>query len=356
MDIAAQRQSLLAWYRRTARELPWPAAGPWRVMVSEFMLQQTQVKTVLPRYEPFMQRFPSPDAMVRAGEEAVISAWAGLGYYRRARALFAAAEAVVARHEGVVPGDLEALRALPGVGAYTSAAIASIGFELPAAVVDGNVERVLARLRAFDEPVRPAAGRRAVQRLADDFLNAAAPGDHNQAMMELGARVCRPQRADCLLCPLQAACQGQHDWRSLPVLRERKKTVPEQLERRLLLIDPRGHTVWRRRPADGLYANLPDLPSLDEGEKAENFGDVVCFEETTQRLSHRLLRVQVWRVDVPSLPEGALRGSVRALLADERRPRGSAGSTASEPRGIARGGQPLSGDKTLTTQRGMHPG
>ena len=317
MDIAAQRQSLLAWYRSTARELPWRSRPePWRVMVSEFMLQQTQVKTVLPRYEPFMQRFPSPDAMVRAGEEAVISAWAGLGYYRRARALFAAAEAVVARHEGVVPGDLEALRALPGVGAYTSAAIASIGFELPAAVVDGNVERVLARLRAFDEPVRPAAGRRAVQRLADDFLNAAAPGDHNQAMMELGARVCRPQRADCLLCPLQAACQGQHDWRSLPVLPERKKTVPEQLERRLLLIDPRGHTVWRRRPADGLYANLPDLPSLGDGEKAENYGDVVCFEETTQRLSHRLLRVQVWRVDVPSLPEGALRGSVRALLAD----------------------------------------
>ena len=164
MEIVQQRQALLHWYHSTARELPWRShPAPWRVMVSEFMLQQTQVKTVLPRYEPFLARFPNPQAMVDAGEEAVISEWAGLGYYRRARALFAAAAAVIERHQGIIPGDLESLRALPGVGAYTSAAIASIGFGVEAAVVDGNVERVLARLRSVHDPVRKAAGRRKIQ-------------------------------------------------------------------------------------------------------------------------------------------------------------------------------------------------
>ena len=317
MEIGQQRQALLRWYHTTARELPWRShPEPWRVMVSEFMLQQTQVKTVLPRYEPFLDLFPSPQAMVDAGEEAVISAWAGLGYYRRARALFAAASAVVERHQGVVPNDLESLRALPGVGAYTSAAIASIGFGVAAAVVDGNVERVLARLRSMHEPVRKAAGRRAVQALADEFLNPAEPGDHNQAMMELGARVCRPKRADCLICPLQVACSGQQDWATLPVLPERKKTVPKQSEQRLFLVDARGHTAWRRRPADGLYSNLADLPELAVGESTALYGTVATRETTTQRLSHRELEIEALRIDVDRLPSGYQTGPVGAFLAE----------------------------------------
>ena len=317
MEIVQQRQALLHWYHSTARELPWRShPAPWRVMVSEFMLQQTQVKTVLPRYEPFLARFPNPQAMVDAGEEAVISEWAGLGYYRRARALFAAAAAVVERHQGIIPGDLESLRALPGVGAYTSAAIASIGFGVEAAVVDGNVERVLARLRSVHDPVRKAAGRRKIQALADDFLNPLDPGDHNQAMMELGARVCRPKRADCLLCPLQEACSGQLDWAVLPVLPERKKAVPKQTERRILLVDEEGNTAWRRRPAEGLYSNLPDLLELAVGESAAPYGVVAARETTTQRLSHRELEIEALRIDVDRLPSGYRTGPVGAFLAE----------------------------------------
>ena len=317
MEIRQQRHALLHWYQTTARELPWRShPAPWRVMVSEFMLQQTQVKTVLPRYEPFLDLFPSPSAMVRAGEEAVISAWAGLGYYRRARALFAAASAVVEHHDGIVPGELESLRALPGVGAYTSAAIASIGFGVSAAVVDGNVERVLARLRSMHDPVRKAAGRRSIQALADEFLNPSDPGDHNQAMMELGARICRPKRADCLICPLQEACSGQHEWSALPVLPERKKVVPKRSELRIFLVDKRGHTVWRRRPADGLYSNLPDLLEPAAGESTAPFGVVARRETTTQRLSHRELEIEALRIDVDRLPSGYLTGPVGAFLAD----------------------------------------
>jgi len=317
MNIDQQRQALLDWYRSSARVLPWRSRPePWRVMVSEFMLQQTQVKTVLPRYEPFLERFESPSAMVEAGEEAVISAWAGLGYYRRARALFAAASAVVERHQGVLPSDLESLRALPGVGAYTSAAIASIAFGVRAAVVDGNVERVLARWRAYDQPVRPAVGRRAIQQFADDFLNPEHPGDHNQAMMELGARVCRPKRADCLLCPIQEACSGQQSWTEFPMLPARKKSVPKRAERRVLLVDPDGHTAWRRRPATGLYSTLPDLPELAVGESHQDYGAVTDQATTQQRLSHRELEIEALRIEVEQLPEGYHTGPVGAFLAE----------------------------------------
>ncbi len=317
MEIQQQRHALLDWYHTTARELPWRSCPePWRVMVSEFMLQQTQVKTVLPRYEPFLDLFPSPKAMVEAGQDAVISAWAGLGYYRRARALFAAASAVVERHHGRVPGEVDSLRALPGVGAYTSAAIASIGFGVPAAVVDGNVERVIARLRAIHEPVRKASGRRTIQALADEFLNPSDPGDHNQAMMDLGARICRPKRADCLICPLQEACSGKHDWSALPVLPERKKTVPKKVERRLFLVDAHGHTAWRRRPENGLYSNLPDLLELAVGESSAPYGVVARRETTTQRLSHRELEIEALRIEVDRLPSGYRTGPVGAFLAE----------------------------------------
>jgi A/G-specific adenine glycosylase len=310
-------RDLLTWYRDCARDLPWRARPePWRVMVSEFMLQQTQVKTVLPRFEPFLALFPSPKAMVLAGERAVIAAWAGLGFYRRASSLYAAAETIVSVHGGEVPGDLDALRSLRGVGDYTAAAVGSIAFGLSAAVLDGNVERVLARFHAFDGPSRRAKGKRQIQDFADELLNAEHPGDHNQAMMELGARICRPRSVDCSACPLSPACKGKERWWQFPNLPKAKSEIPLQLEGRLLLQAPGGEIAWRRRPASGLYANLPDLPAFEVGETHCAYGQPSGRAETQQRLSHRQLQFEAWLVPVERLPCDLLSGSVEAFLAE----------------------------------------
>jgi A/G-specific adenine glycosylase len=253
--------------------------------------------------------------MAVAGEEAVISAWAGLGYYRRARALFAAASAITSKHGGQVPGDLAALRELPGVGDYTAAAVGSIAFGLRAAVVDGNVERVLARLRLVDEPVRKAAGKRRIQALADAFLNQQSPGDHNQALMELGARVCKPRQPTCDACPLREACAGHLRWAELPVLPVKARHLPKRHEGRVLLIDPHGQIAWRRRPDNGLYANLPDLPEFEVKEELSSYGEITAKARTKQILSHRELHLQGVLVPVAVLPANFETGSLSAFLA-----------------------------------------
>ncbi len=319
MTALNPRTKLLRWYRKHARVLPWRSRPePWAVLVSELMLQQTQVKTVLPRFVPFMTQFPSPQAMVDAGEEAVIAAWAGLGYYRRARSLHAAACAIVAEHGGKVPADLDALRQLKGVGAYTAAAVGSIAYGLEAAVVDGNVERVLARFYAVEDPARQAAGKRRIEGLAQAFLNTKHPGDHNQAMMELGARVCTPRRAQCGQCPLRADCAGQTQWWAFPVLPPRPSRVPQLHEGRVLLIDARDQMAWRRRPAEGLYAHLPDLPALDTSDQnaLAAYGVPQARAQVRQRLSHRELHLDGFLVRVDVLPPNCSHGPVGAFLAE----------------------------------------
>jgi A/G-specific adenine glycosylase len=195
------RNNLLAWYDCHRRDLPWRASpDPYRVWLSEIMLQQTRVAAVLEHYQEFLRRFPTVEKLAAAREASVLAAWSGLGYYRRARMMHAAAKVIVREHDGEFPATLEELRALPGIGRYTAAAVASIAFGEPVAVVDGNVERVLRRVKGKMLPAEE------LWEAAENLLDAKRPGDFNQAMMELGATVCTPRAPSCLMCPVCELC------------------------------------------------------------------------------------------------------------------------------------------------------
>src|SRR5579872_507247 len=218
IDIEARnriRGQLLAWYDLSQRDLPWRSSrDPYAIWVSEIMLQQTRVAVVVERYQAFMTRFPSLVSLALATEQEVLALWSGLGYYRRARMLHKAARFVANRLKGNLPATAEELRVLPGIGAYTAAAIASIAHGERVAVVDGNVERVLCRVAAWEsEGRRGGAGlKRKADALAAQLLDPRRPGDFNQAMMELGATVCLPRKPLCLACPLAPDCttRGEH--------------------------------------------------------------------------------------------------------------------------------------------------
>jgi A/G-specific adenine glycosylase len=216
-QVRRMRDFLRVWYQTAARDLPWRRTrDPYAIAVSEFMLQQTQVITVLPYYARWMKQFPDWQALADATEETVIKAWEGLGYYRRARNLQALARAVVAAG-GELPHDGEGLRALPGIGPYTAAAIGSISFDLPLAVLDGNVMRVLTRLLALRDDIALPKTRAKLQLVADAFLDSRDPATHNQAVMELGATICVPRKPLCLLCPLKRDCLGRSRAEEFPV-------------------------------------------------------------------------------------------------------------------------------------------
>jgi A/G-specific adenine glycosylase len=217
-EIAEMRQALLAWYAANKRDLPWRlSSNPYAIWVSEIMLQQTRVAVVVERYKAFLARFPTLVSLALAPEQDVLALWSGLGYYRRARMLHKAAQFVANHHNGNLPESSAELRTLPGIGAYTAAAIASIAHGEPVAVVDGNVERVLCRLEGWETGSRTgeAALKRRVDALAAQLVDPERPGDFNQALMELGATVCLPRNPQCLVCPLAARCstKGEHKTR-----------------------------------------------------------------------------------------------------------------------------------------------
>ena len=257
--------ALIAWFRRHRRDLPWRRErDPYRVWVSEIMLQQTTVKAVVPYFERFVRRFPDVRRLARARPSDVLASWSGLGYYRRARHLHAAAAMVVERHAGHVPARREELLALPGVGRYTAGAILSIAHGRPEPIVDGNVARVLCRRTG--EPGDP---RRAgvAARLWDEARRlveaAASPGDLNEALMELGATVCTPAAPDCPRCPLSRSCVARATGRqeTIPPPRARARTV--LLRQRAAVIRRNGRLLLRRRPATGLMDDLWEVPLLD---------------------------------------------------------------------------------------------
>ncbi len=229
--LAALRAALLKWYRRERRDLPFRRTrDPWAIWVSETILQQTTIAAGVPRWERFLDRFPTVSALAAAGELDVLAEWSGLGYYARARNLHRAARLVV-ENGGAIPRSVEELRALPGVGPYTAAALASIAFGVPVAALDGNVARVLARLHAIPGDPRTGASRAAVEDAATAFLNLKSPGDHNQALMELGALVCLPRAPRCKACPLAGECRARASGRpeEFPRSRPRKASVSVRL-------------------------------------------------------------------------------------------------------------------------------
>jgi len=262
--LAALRRALRAWYRGRARDLPWRRSrDPYAILVSEFMLQQTQVTTVLPYYTAFLDRFPSLEALAGATEDSVRTAWSGLGYYRRARNLQAASRTLVRDHGGRLPESLEGLRALPGVGDYTAAALGSIVHGLPKGVVDGNVIRVLTRLAGVGEQPGRAAVRRGLQDLADRLVEPRAPGDWNQAMMELGATVCTPRAPDCAACPWERACRARAagNPEAYPAKAPARATV--EVERAVAVLRRRGDVLLVRRRDPKLLDGTWEFPGVE---------------------------------------------------------------------------------------------
>jgi A/G-specific adenine glycosylase len=257
--------ALLAWYDRHRRDLPWRAApgahpDPYRVWLSEIMLQQTTVVTVAPYFDRFMARWPSVSALAAAALDEVLHHWQGLGYYARARNLHACAKAVVERHGGRFPDYAAGLRALPGIGDYTAAAIAAIAFDRREAAVDGNVERVVARLFAVREVVTAAKAR--LRALAGELVPAQRAGDFAQAMMDLGATICTPRRPRCVLCPWRDWCAARAGGfaEDLPA-RVEKPERPLRQGVVFWLTRPDGAVLLRRREEKGLLGGMIEVPS-----------------------------------------------------------------------------------------------
>ena len=312
--MKAIRRPLLAWYRRVRRDLPWRRTGdPYAIWVSETMLQQTRVETVIPYYERFLARFPDVFALADATADDVMEHWAGLGYYRRARMLHEAARVVAREQGGRLPESAEALRELPGVGSYTAGAVASIAFDRPEPVLDGNVIRVLARLLDLREDVGSAAVRRRLLEEARALARGPDPGDLNQALMELGATLCTPRAPQCGACPVARACRGRAagEQGRLPVKAPRRS--PRPVRAMASWIERRGRVLAVRRPPEGLLGGLWELPGaeLGAGESAEagaartlqeRLGLEVEHAQPLGRVhhvfSHRVLELEVLRVRV----------------------------------------------------------
>jgi A/G-specific adenine glycosylase len=264
-ELVTFRKQLLGWFRQFQRDLPWRrTSDPYRIWLSEIMLQQTRVAAAIPYYERFLQQFPDVHSLASAPQEEVLRLWSGLGYYSRAHNLQKAAQQIVAEYSGTFPARLEAALELPGIGNYTAAAILSIAFGEKLAVLDGNVARVLARLGAVRGDLRESKRWQALQKTADGLLEPKSPGDWNQAMMELGATVCTPKSPQCLLCPVAQFCKGRKLGiaESLPEKRKKRATVEVTLaaavfadgKRQTLLLPPPKNNTER--------ASADHLPSL----------------------------------------------------------------------------------------------
>ena len=266
-ERAALRRSLLRWYAAHARDLPWRRTqDPYAIWVSEVMLQQTQVATVIPYYERWLRRFPSVTALARAREADVLHAWQGLGYYSRAKRLLAGARAVAERHGGEVPADLEALRALPGVGRYTAGAIASIAHDARAALVDGNVERVLCRVLGLKGDPKRAPLSARLWELADALLPARGARDFNQALMELGATVCTPRSPDCERCPWGKRCVARAKGRQAELPGSGRRARVTAVSMVAAVVERNGRFLVARVPEDApRWAGLWQFPNAELG-------------------------------------------------------------------------------------------
>lgn len=278
LDIEALRGDLLAWFDASRRDLPWRRApSPWGVWLSEIMLQQTTVATVSTRWPRFLARFPTVESLAAAPLDDVVAEWSGLGYYARARNLHKAAQRVARDHAGMIPTSYAALIELPGMGAYTAAAVASIAFGEAVAAVDANVERVVTRLVAIDTPIKSSEAKRRIAALASDWLDRNRPGAWNEAMMELGATVCTMRGPMCATCPVARHCAAREQGapEAFPVRAPRVAFVPV---REVAVVLRRGARVLLlKRPERGSFAGMWEVP---RGE--------VLARESAKAAAHRI--------------------------------------------------------------------
>src|SRR5437899_1139450 len=270
------RARLLPWYDANRRDLPWRRTrDPYRILVAEYLLQRTRIQSGTPYYERFLKRFPTVQDLASAPLDNVLAVWEGLGFYGRARNLHAAARAIVDRHAGRVPESFEELTALPGVGAYTAGAVASIAFGVPVPAVDGNVSRVIARLFRIRDDVTRAVAKRRIHEIAARLVSPDRPGAFNQAMMELGATVCTPSSPSCPRCPVERVClaRAAGEERELPMRRSPRSTpvVPVVFG----LVTASGHVLLVRRPRGRLLGGLWALPGGERIGRSDK-GDLVA--------------------------------------------------------------------------------
>jgi A/G-specific adenine glycosylase len=359
---------LLGWFDTAKRDMPWRGStDPYAIWLSETMLQQTQVATVIPYYARFLARFPTIAHLAKADLQEVLSLWAGLGYYRRAKHLHAAAQAIMEQHAGQLPPTVEGLLSLPGIGRYTAGAVASIAFGLPAPVVDGNVMRVLARLTGYDRDIADPKHHAFFWKMAEEVVSAAPSGrygDVNQAVMELGATICTPppSRPACLLCPVKSFCKAYAEGRQLELpVKGRKAKVPVVRGVAAVVLRKKHHTgnlsgldgcevLLMRRPMGCVWEGMWEFPVLELGNKEAGKGkavgnamglEVADWEvcgEVRHGLTHRAMRFDV------------LRGTLRQFPADVRLPRcaTAGGATYQEYRWI---GWPLKPREELPMAR-----
>ncbi len=317
------QRRLLDWFRAHQRALPWRAnRDPYRIWVAEVMLQQTRIAAVLPHYHRFLKAFPTVGTLARASQEKVLKRWSGLGYYSRARNLHRAAREIVTRYGGEFPRALEATLALPGVGRYTAAAVLSIAFDYPLAALDGNVARVLARLGAIRGDLRAPRRWRQLAASAQSHLAVAAPGDWNQALMELGETICTPQIPRCALCPVSRWCLARARNLTGEIPSPRRRPAPVKIRiAAAILRDSRGRTILVRDPGahdDVLFSRMWQFPAVEvarqpEAELAAHVQDVLNIDSASLRLeplpwarhgvTFRNITLLPFLVSVPRLPK-----------------------------------------------------
>ena len=294
------------WFPDAARAFPWRSnRTPWRSLVSEIMLQQTQASRIADVFEAFMAKFPTPKAMADAGEDAVVEAWKGLGFYRRARSLYKAACVLDESFGGEVPSDVATLRTIPGIGRYTAGAIASMVYGLREPIVDGNIIRVVARLDLIDKTMGDRDLERTVWARAEDFVRLADdPAVLNEGLMELGARLCTPRTPSCGACPVQRLCRAKREGRASDVPRPRVRTTRRVVVHHAVALERNGQWLLVQRPPSGHWAGMWELPSVEsDGVLSDEafaeqlpmgIREVRLVETFTHLLSHREIHFRIY--------------------------------------------------------------
>lgn len=302
IEDGAVARDLEHWFAGAARDLPWriEPRDPYWSLVSEFMLQQTQVSRVLEKFEPFLERFPSIKALASADEEAVLGEWSGLGYYRRARMLHACAQAIVEHHGGVIPSDVDELMALPGIGRYTAGAMASMVFKERQPLVDGNVVRVLQRLHNNPSPqTDPKTVKWAWERATALVESSTEPGVLNESLMELGATVCTPKRIRCDQCPAAGHCGALNAGTTESVPPPKPRAKRKELFCASVLVIEGDRVLVERRPVDGLWGNMWQVPTIERDDRPaaahEIHEDAELIESFVHQTTHRIVRFEVFR-------------------------------------------------------------
>jgi A/G-specific adenine glycosylase len=300
---------LLRWYDRSRRDLPWRLGpgrpgplDPYHVLLSETMLQQTQVATVVPYFHRFLERFPTFKDLAAAPEQDVLRLWQGLGYYSRARNLHATARKIVSDFGGLLPSDVQDLLTLPGIGRYTAGAVASIAFGRPAPILDGNVTRVLCRLDAIRSDPRDKSTLDKLWSRAEELLPARRPGDFNSAMMELGATVCTPRNPQCLICPVRAHCQAAASGLQDKIPAPKKSSPTPHLRRKTYCIRHDGRWLFEQRPSTGRWASMWQFITLDPESTTKPPVPVkrpVRIGTVSHTLTHRRYEFDVFAAEAP---------------------------------------------------------